>query len=475
MTQNTSIAASPDLNIRRAGILLHPTSLPSGVLDDDVEHWLQMLSDTGFSVWQVLPLGEPQGGLSPYQCISAFAMNPVLLPMFSPVIETDNEFIDFCHSQMFWLDDYALFKVMKKHFHGVSWVEWPDEWKYRDAQVLQQTLLLYKQAIIELKWQQYLLYKRWHDIRSKASVLGILLFGDLPIFVGYDSADVWAHPEQFLLDSKGEMKVVTGVPPDYFSETGQRWGNPHYDWETMQKDDFAWWKSRINNHLEQFDLLRIDHFRGLEAAWMINASCETAVDGHWQEVPGDALLSSLQNGDKQLPFIAEDLGIITPEVTALRKKYNLPGMSILQFGFDEFDDNPHKLKNIIEDMVVYTGTHDNDTTIGWFNSLEGHVKNDVLQSLDLLQDGYSDWSEIPDVAGLVVEKLVDNALNSRANTCIFPMQDCLHLDSEARMNTPGTTSGNWQWKFEWQQQHSCLMNKMRLRLEAAQRLVNING
>lgn len=475
MTLNTPIAASPDLNIRRAGILLHPTSLPSGVLDDDVEHWLQMLSDTGFSIWQVLPLGDPQDGLSPYQCVSAFAMNPVLLANIPPVMETDPGFIEFCNRQTNWLDDYALFKVMKKHFHNVSWNQWPDEWKYRDSETMQQAQLLYKQPITELKWQQYQLYTRWHDIRSKASVLGILLFGDLPIFVAYDSADVWANQEQFLLDAHGEMEVVTGVPPDYFSATGQRWGNPHYDWDTMLNDGFAWWKSRIHNHLEQFDLLRIDHFRGLEAAWMINASCETAVDGYWQKVPGDALLSSLQNGDKQLPFIAEDLGVITPEVTALRKKYNLPGMSILQFGFDEFDDNPHKVKNIKPDIVVYTGTHDNDTTKGWFNSLEDHVKNEVLLSLNLMQEGHGDWKEIPDVANLVVETLVDNALNSPANTCIFPMQDCLHLGTEARMNTPGTTTGNWHWKFDWQQQHSCLMNIMRLRLEKAQRLVNING
>ncbi len=469
------IMVSPDLNQRRAGILLHPTSLPTGVLDENVEHWLAMLAETGFSVWQVLPLGEPQEGLSPYQCISAFAMNPVLLPDYPALDENDEAFIAFCQQQKYWLDDYALFKVLKQKFNGISWHDWPDEYRRHDAHCLQQVLDESRPAITDLKWQQYQLYKRWGEIRKKANDLGILLFGDLPIFVGFDSADVWAHREQFLLDDDANMKVVTGVPPDYFSADGQRWGNPHYDWTAMSKDDYAWWKSRINNHLELFDIIRIDHFRGLEAAWMIDAACETAVDGYWQKVPGDVLLASLQQGDKQLPFIAEDLGVITPEVTALRKKYNLPGMSILQFGFDEFDDNPHKQKNIVEDVVVYTGTHDNDTTKGWFNSLDDQVKNHVLHSLKLMDDDCNDWRAIPNAADLVVETMVEGALNSPANMCIFPMQDCLHFASEARMNTPGTTTGNWQWRFQWPQQNECLMNNMRVRLEKAHRLVKKDG
>ena len=490
---------SPIFHQRRAGILLHPTSLPSGLLDADVERWLQMLVDTGFSVWQVLPLGDPQAGLSPYQCSSAFAMNPVLLAELAPINEKSSGFIEFCNRQQFWLDDYVLFKVLKQHFNDAAWNEWPEQWKFRDPQVLQQTFQQYKYRITELKWQQYQLHKRWQDIRIKASGMGILLFGDMPIFIAYDSADVWAHPELFLLDSNDNMTVVTGVPPDYFSETGQRWGNPHYDWDVMQKDDYAWWKARIHHHLEQFDIVRIDHFRGLEAAWMIDVSCETAVDGHWQKMPGDALLSSIQGDHSQLPFVAEDLGIITPEVTALRKKYHLPGMSIMQFGFDEFEDNPHKLQNIEEDKIVYTGTHDNDTTKGWFNSLEDHVKNYVLQTLNLPiaansgsdnpgvgepdvegpGDNHSCWYDIIDAADLVVDKLVDNAMHSRANICIIPLQDCLHLDSEARMNTPGTITGNWQWQFQWHQiehQHkSSRMRKIRLRIENAQRLLKPDG
>jgi 4-alpha-glucanotransferase len=484
---------SSELQLRRAGILLHPTSLPSGLLDGDVDRWLQLMADTGFSVWQVLPLGEPQSGLSPYQCSSAFAFNPLLLPASSAqsagIDEKNNDFISFCNKQRFWLDDYALFKVLKQHFNDAAWFEWPDQWKFRDADVLQQSHQQYEQGIIELKWQQYQLHKRWHEIRGKASALGILLLGDMPIYVGHDSADVWAHPEWFLLDSNGSMTVVSGVPPDYFSETGQRWGNPHYDWDTMREDDFAWWKSRIDHHLELFDLVRIDHFRGLEAAWVIDASCETAVDGHWQKIPGDELLATLQSSledcHDQLPFVAEDLGVITPEVTALRKKYHLPGMSILQFGFDEFDDNPHKPKNIKEDTVVYTGTQDNDTTKGWFNSLEEHVKKHVLQTLNLMvtddsaADGNNCWHDTVEAADLVVEKMIDIAMYSRATICIIPIQDCLYLDSESRMNTPGTTTGNWQWKLQWEQielQHDkSRMEKMRLRNEKAHRLVEANS
>ena len=477
---------------RRAGILLHPTSLPSGILDSDVERWLNILADTGFSVWQVLPLCEPQHGLSPYTCVSTFAINPVLLPEFPALDEDDSAYIEFCNEQRFWLDDYVLFKVLKQHFNDLPWVEWPGKWKFRDPLAMQKIYQQYEQQVANLKWQQYQLNKRWLEIKAKASALGILLFGDVPIFIGHDSADVWAHPEWFLLDAKGRMEVVTGVPPDYFSATGQRWGNPHYDWETMKKDHYSWWKSRIHHQLECFDLLRIDHFRGMEAAWMIAASCDTAVEGHWQKMPGDDLLSmiklSINNGAGPLPFVAEDLGIITPEVTALRKKYQLPGMSILQFGFDEFDDNPHKLKNIEKDRVVYTGTHDNDTTKGWFNNLDQHVKKQVLQSLELPLPDDSElttsdvdtadadvmgnyWQE---TANLVVDKMIDDALFSPASLCIIPMQDCLQLGSESRMNTPGTIEGNWAWKFNWLQHDSRRLKDMRRRLDKANRLVKSN-
>jgi 4-alpha-glucanotransferase len=497
--------SSPELQQRRAGILLHPTSLPSGVLDSDVERWLQVMVDAGFSVWQVLPLGEPQNGLSPYQCSSAFALNPLLLSEFSILDDKNSDFIKFCDKQGFWLDDYVLFKVLKQHFNELSWTEWPEQWKLRDEKVLQQSRQQYAQKILELKWQQYLLHKRWREIRRKAADMDIVLFGDMPIFIAHDSADVWAYPECFMLDKNGNMTVVSGVPPDYFSETGQRWGNPHYNWDSMRENDFAWWNARVQHHLEHFDLVRIDHFRGLEAAWVIDASCETAVDGHWQKMPGDELLSSIQsnieNHNGQLPFVAEDLGVITPEVTALRKKYHLPGMSILQFGFDAFEDNPHKPQNIKEDTVVYTGTHDNDTTKGWFNSLEENVKEHVLKTLDLPVisatdanngpavdtlavdtaglDRISCWHDNVDAADFVVERMIENAMQSPAYLCIIPIQDCLHLDASARMNTPGTTTGNWLWQLQWEQitlsHDSNRMQKMRLRNENTFRLVKQNS
>ena len=463
---------SPIFHQRRAGILLHPTSLPSGVLDDDVERWLELLVDSGFSVWQVLPLGDPQAGLSPYQCTSAFAMNPLLLPQYPSYNKNSNGFASFCDKQRFWLDDYAIFKILKQHFNDDSWNEWPAEWKFRQPKAMQEIHQQYARDIEELKWQQYQLHKRWQEIRDKANALGILLFGDMPIFIAYDSADVWAHAELFLLDSNDNMTVVTGVPPDYFSETGQRWGNPHYNWDVMKKDDYAWWKARTRHLLEQFDIVRIDHFRGLEAAWMIDATCDTAVAGKWLKMPGNELLSAIKDNHNQLPFVAEDLGIITPEVTALKKKYHLPGMSILQFAFDAFDDNPHKPKNITEDTVVYTGTHDNDTTKGWFNNLDEHVKKYILQTLKISVDNLT----ADEIADTVVDKMIDDAMNSQASICIIPLQDCLHLGSEARMNIPGTTTENWQWRFQWQQidqrYNSSHINKMRQRNEKAHRLVS---
>jgi 4-alpha-glucanotransferase len=467
--------SSPDFYDRRAGVLLHPTSLPSGVLDRDVERWLKLLSGSGFSVWQVLPLGEPQGGLSPYQCISAFAMNPALLPDFPPLDKTVPGYIEFCTRNHEWLYDYTLFKVLKQMFDDVPWFEWPDEWKYRQPHAMQRAFDEFKDYVAELSWEQFQLYSRWRRIKQEANENGIRLFGDIPLFVAHDSVDVWAHPEQFLLDEKGMMTVVAGVPPDYYSATGQRWGNPHYNWDVMRQENYAWWLSRINHHLQEFDLLRIDHFRGLESAWMIDAACDTAIDGHWQRMPGDELLGRIREDAGHLPIVAEDLGIITPEVTALRKKHELPGMSVLQFGFDEHADNPHKLQNIKQDCVVYTGTHDNDTTKGWYQGLDKDGKNYILQTLDIpLKDQHAEQDN-ESAADLVVDRLIDNAMNSQASLCMVPMQDCLHLGSVARMNTPGTIDHNWQWSFKWEQINDDFAADMQLRIETANRMIKKHG
>ena len=279
----------------------------------------------------------------------------------------------------------------------------------------------------------------------------------MPIFVAYDSADVWAHPERFLLDSDGKPTFVTGVPPDYFSATGQRWGNPHYNWEQMQAENFLWWRERLAYHFAFFDLVRIDHFRGLAASWMIPADEPTAINGFWQVVAGEAMLDSVQASMGNLPLVAEDLGIITPDVVELRDKYDLPGMSVLQFGFDHFEDNPHKPQNVRENTVYYTGTHDNDTTLGWFNGLDEAGKQHVMQVL-----GIHDPAQ-------VLEAMLDTIVASRAVLAIVPLQDLLRLDSRARMNTPGTVAGNWQWQFAWADIPPTLATALQQRLQHHQR------
>jgi len=430
---------------------LHPSSLPSGQLDEDVFRWLDFLQQAGQSVWQFLPLGIPSSGLSPYQCLSAFAVNPALFPAEeNPHVNVqDSQYQMWAEQQAYWLNDFVHFMLLKSMHHGQAWFQWPDYYRDRHANVLRELEVSHRHELNALRWQQYCLHQSWMKIRQYAHEKGIYLFGDMPIFVAHDSADVWASPQNFLLDHLGMPTVVTGVPPDYFSETGQRWGNPHYDWESMQSDGFCWWKARIEHHFAWFDIVRIDHFRGLQAAWVINADCETAVDGHWQEAPGSALLQQIQEHIGQLPLVAEDLGVITEEVVALRKQFHLPGMAVLQFSFDAFDDNPHKPQNIQTDTVVYSGTHDNDTSLGWFNSLSEHEQQHVMQVLQI-----SD-------ANHVVPALLEQASASQANLSILPLQDLLGLGSEARMNTPGTTDGNWLWQFCWDQINSGMSERLK--------------
>ncbi len=268
---------------------------------------------------------------------------------------------------------------LKQSFDFIPWYEWPDEYKHRQRAALDTYRAENLQQLNVICWQQFCLYHRWGEVQTYAHKHNIMIFGDMPIFIAHDSADTWTNPEAFLLDENGQPAVVAGVPPDYFSETGQRWGNPHYNWAQMREDDFKWWMQRLKNHFSLFDLVRIDHFRGLEAVWVIPSECETAIDGEWQKVPGEELLQHLKQEMGSLAIVAEDLGIITPEVNALREKYELPGMSVLQFSFDGFTDNPHKPENITYDRIVYTGTHDNDTTLGWFNSQEHRVTKSYFE------------------------------------------------------------------------------------------------
>lgn len=445
------------MDARLAGILLHVTSLPSARLDDDVLRWLDFMAAAGLSVWQMLPLVVPDAYGSPYQSPSAFAGNPALLPP-DDAPPHESEFEEYCARQSHWLDDFALFHVLKRRFNHETWAAWPDPFRYRDPEALRHARELDDADILRIKQQQYRFDRTWGRIRRHAGDRGIQLFGDMPIFIAHDSADTWARPDDFLLDDEGRPTHVAGVPPDYFAALGQRWGNPHYRWERMQQDGFGWWISRIQRQFELFDMVRIDHFRGLVAVWMIEANCETAVDGFWQETPGDELLATLQARFSELPIVAEDLGVITDEVRQLRRKYDLPGMAVLQFAFDHFSDNPHKPANITADTIAYTGTHDNDTCVGWFEGLEAHEKDFVFQILGVpADDGISDL-------------MIKTALDSQARLAIAPLQDFLGLGRDARMNTPGVGEGNWRWRFDWDMLGQELTDRIRSMIAASGRM-----
>lgn len=447
------------LTKRSSGILLHPTSLPSGKLDDDVYRWLDFLADSCQQVWQVLPLGIPAMGHSPYTCLSAFAANPALLPdsAHGEIEPDDPVFIQWQKQQAHWLDDFVLFMLLKQKHGNSMWYDWPTPYRNREEDAMAAFADQHQQQLLHEKWLQYCIHKTWQDILQAAHYRQIHLFGDMPIFVSHDSADVWAHPENFLLDETGHSRWVTGVPPDYFSETGQRWGNPHYNWGYMVERGFDWWLHRLQHHFEWFDLVRIDHFRGLEAVWMIDAECDTAVDGHWSKTPGDKLLARLQEHMGSIPLVAEDLGIITEEVTALREKFKLPGMSVLQFAFDHFDDNPHKPVNITADRIVYTGTHDNNTTLGWYQSLPPQEQQHVLHILGIEHEHD------------VVDTMISVAMGTHAILSMFPMQDILKLGEDARMNIPGDVGDHWQWQFDWSQVNPDTTHKLRQVTEDAQR------
>jgi len=459
------------LQKRRAGILLHLTSLPSASLGADARRFVEFLAACGLSVWQVLPLGPTHADGSPYQSLSAHAGNPELidwlwfaehglLPQVSARVPVKDrqallqsayralqegadaslteEFARFVRFHAGWLEDYALFVVLKRCFNDQPWWEWPLKYRHRDAESLACLRRKLAKEIEQVKFEQFVFFQQWKELRRHAHQHGVLLFGDLPIFVAADSADVWAKPEYFRLDREGRPTVVAGVPPDYFSPTGQRWGNPHYDWQALEKDGFSWWLERMHTQLELLDWIRIDHFRGFEACWEIPAACETAEYGRWVEVPGEALLEAIQARFGSLPLVAENLGTITPKVEALRKKFGLPGMLVLQFAFDGTSANPYLPHNHAADNVVYTGTHDNDTTLSWFESLDDGRKAYVYEYLGRTQEAMP-WA------------LMRAAFASVAAVAIVPMQDVLGLGTGHRMNTPGTTCGNWRWRFAWEQ------------------------
>lgn len=474
---------SQSLPLREAGVLLHISSLPSGNLGKDAFRFIDFLANTGARIWQTLPINMPHADNSPYQCISAHAGNIAFIALENLVEEgwlckedlhleheqalnqaylrfqkqqEPSEFKSFCQSHAHWLDDFALYVVLRRYFGYQSWHCWDDPYKLRERKALALFSSQHDSSIKQVKFQQFLFFSQWAKMKAYAESKNIQLFGDVPIFVAYDSAEVWAKPHLFKLDDQREMTVVAGVPPDYFSETGQRWGNPHYNWQAMEKEGFSWWVERMQTQSDLFHLVRIDHFRGLEAAWEIPADQDTAMQGTWVKAPGEALLRKIHDALPNIQLIAEDLGIITEEVDALRLQFQLPGMKILQFAYGGDDTNPYLPENIDQNSVVYTGTHDNDTTLGWYRALEPHVRDDFHRRIGV------DHPEMP-------MTLIKIALESVAKWAIVPMQDILELGSECRMNTPGTIEGNWAWRFSWPQLNGHLIEQFKQLLNASGR------
>ncbi|MBI5451431.1 MAG: 4-alpha-glucanotransferase [Gammaproteobacteria bacterium] len=471
-------AAQP-LARRRAGILLHPTSLPGtaagrpGDLGAAAYRFVDVLVECGQSVWQVLPLGPTHSDGSPYQSLSVHAGNPRLISIerlrdqglvgeqdyslrrgegeqprqvrllgcaagrFAQcaTAEQQADYQSF-RARHDWLEDYALFIALREHYHGQPWFAWPAGLRSRAPAALLAMHTQLREACERVCFEQYVFHQQWQALKAYANARGVLIFGDIPIFVAHDSADVWVRPELFDLDDQGGAAHVAGVPPDYFSATGQRWGNPLYRWQRLAEGDYDWWLRRIDSQLQQVDMLRIDHFRGFEAYWEIPGDQQTAQNGQWRPGPGAAFLERLVSHCPGLPLVAEDLGVITPQVEALRDRFRLPGMKILHFAFGGNADNPYLPHAHVINSVVYTGTHDNDTTLGWFNGLPQPSRDYVLEYLGGPQAPMP-WP------------LISAALASVARLAIIPMQDVLELDSTHRMNVPGTSDGNWLWQFDW--------------------------
>lgn len=466
---------------RRAGVLLHPTSLPGYIDNGDIGHeayrFIEFLHSKGFKVWQMLPLGATHDDGSPYQCLSAHAGNPLLISLdwledrgwlnrleigvsvndvnyrisclkqasTNFYQQNDKKWLDklnrYHEKHRSWIDDYALFIAIKKELNNQPWFEWPTELRHREQSALEKIQQKQSDCMQQTLFEQFVFFTQWTEIRKYAARHHVELFGDMPIFVARDSADVWAQKENFLIDQDGKMEFIAGVPPDAFSDTGQRWGNPLYDWDYMLANKFSWWKERFKTQLELFDILRIDHFRGLQACWYIPDDDDTAINGEWVEVPGEQLLTELFSTFDYLPLIAEDLGVITDDVIALKDTFRLPGMKVLQFAFDGNNQNPHLPHQHHPGDLVYTGTHDNDTSLGWLNNVKNYSREYFLQYTAKPLDGNEQG----------VMEMIRLAMSSVSFLCIIPMQDLMMLDSTARMNIPGTSEGNWIWRFEWDQ------------------------
>jgi 4-alpha-glucanotransferase len=483
---------------RSSGILLHPSSLPSpygiGDLGSQAYRFVDWLASTNSDAWQVLPLGPTGYGDSPYQSFSAFAGNPYLIspdealadglltpddldPLrelpashvnFGELIPRkltllrnaftryqsnpkilSHEFNQFRKQHAVWLEDYALFMALKESNGGESWNSWDEDLRARKKSALDKARKEFAEVILRYEFYQFLFFRQWHKLRVYANERGIQIIGDIPIFVAYDSVDVWAHPELFFLDKQGNPTVVAGVPPDGFSATGQLWGNPLYNWKAHKKENYAWWLARVHASLEIFDILRFDHFRGFAGYYEIPAGDQTAEHGKWVKGPGKDLFKVIQKnlGEKELPVIAEDLGLVTPDVIELLEAFDLPGMKVLQFAFSD-PANPFLPHNYIPNCVAYTGTHDNDTARGWFESAQPHEREFAQRYLRVDGSDFA-WD------------LIRGVWESVANLAIAPMQDLLNLGNEARMNYPSRLGGNWAWRMKEDDLNDELAGKLR--------------
>jgi 4-alpha-glucanotransferase len=503
---------------RSSGVLLHPTSLPGrygiGDLGPSAFEFVDRLAAAGQRVWQVLPLGPTGYGDSPYQSFSVFAGNPLLISLdvladegrlnpsdvgnagnltagsvdyprviahrreiwprllerldaTSPAVR--DRFDRFCSSQARWLDDYALFMAVKDAHDLVAWTEWEPDIAARDPAAVARWSKRLAREVRIYKLTQFVFFAQWARLRAHCRARSIDILGDLPIFAAHDSADVWSRRELFRLDSRGQPTVVAGVPADYFSATGQLWGNPHYDWSLLAQTGYAWWIDRIRTLLTLVDRLRLDHFRGFVASWEIESGATTAVRGEWRQGPGASLFESIQRalGTRSLPFVAENLGVITPEVEALRHQFGFPGMAILQFAFGTDpqapDFRPH---NYPRNLVVYTGTHDNDTTVGWWTGGAGHSTRSP-EDIERERDYARRYLRLDRDA--VQWDFIRAALASVADTAIVPMQDVLGLASEARMNQPGIPAGNWRWRLREEQFTADLAQRLAVLAETYER------
>jgi 4-alpha-glucanotransferase len=475
------------MNRRSSGILLHITSLPSpygiGDLGADAYRFADFLVEARQSIWQILPLNPTESALgnSPYYSPSAFASNTILIspdllyqnglldksnldPI--PPFKNENtyyqqaieykrrifplayerfkkknipyEYEQFCSENSYWLDDYALFVVLKEFYSGKIWGGWPPEIRDRRQDALQKFRKQYQEKIELEKFLQYIFYKQWASLKKYCNDKGVQIIGDVPIYVCYDSADVWANPDLFNLDEKKRPAFVAGVPPDYFSKTGQLWGNPVYNWGRLKETGYKWWIQRIRYNLKLYDLIRIDHFRGFIAYWVVPVTEKTAINGRWVDAPAEDFFTTLQRSFTNLPVVAEDLGIITHDVREIMFRLGFPGMKILQFAFgQDLPTNPYIVHNHVKNCIVYTGTHDNNTTRGWY---EKEISIEDKERLFRYLGREVSVEEIHWV-------LIRLAMMSVANTVIFPMQDILGLDAEARMNCPSSPEGNWLWRL----------------------------